>query len=154
MFERFAQPSRNAVTFGVQEASRRGDRRIGTDHLLLGVLHDKPTAELVGISVDDARATADKLDNQALAAIGLDVGDFRPTVRPRPVLRAPFTSGARSVMQRTLRFTTADRSRKILPKHLLLALLEREQPDPAAELLTACGVDTGELTRKLSAPGA
>lgn len=154
MFEKFDQPSRNAVTFGVQEAGRRGDRRIGTDHLLLGLLHDKPTAELVGVSVDDARATADTLDNRALAAIGLDVGEFRPAVSSRPLKRAPLSSGARSVLQRTIVFTTADRSRRILPKHMLLALLERQQPDPAAELLTACGVDSQELNRMLSAPGA
>ncbi len=154
MFEKFAQPSRNAVRYGLEEAGRRGDRRIGTEHLLLGLLHDQDTATVVGVSLTDARAGADALDTQALEAIGLPIGDFRPPVHPRKLTRTPLTSGARAVLQRTVAFTTAERSRRIMPRHLLMALLERERPDPVAVLLTECGVDSTELARRLSAPDA
>ncbi len=150
MFERFAGSTRNAVRFGVEEAQRRGDRRVGTDHLLLGVLRDADTAALVGVSIDDARKTADSLDRKALVAIGIDIGDFRPSAAPRKAIRAPFTSGARSALQRTLAHTTAEKSRRITPKHLLLALAERERPDAAAALLAEMKVDTAELRRRLS----
>ncbi len=153
MFERFASSTRTAVRYGVEEAQRRGDRRVGTDHLLLGVLRDTDSAALVGVSVDDARATADELDRKALVAIGIDIGDFRPPVAPRKAIRAPFTSGARAALSRTLVHTTAEKSRRISPKHLLLALLEREQPDAAAELLSEMNVDTAELRRRLSGTG-
>ena len=83
MFERFAGSTRNAVRYGVEEAQRRGDRRVGTDHLLLGVLRDADSAALVGVSIDDARETADALDRKALVAIGIDIGDFRPSAAPR-----------------------------------------------------------------------
>lgn len=152
MFERFAQSSRAAVRSGVEEAERRGDRRIGTDHLLLGLLHDKDAATMVGVSIAEARAKADELDRRALAAIGIDIGDFRPVVTPRVFKRTPFTSGARSTLQRTLVLTTAEKSRRILPRHLLLALLEREQPDAAAALLAECGVNRDELVHKLADP--
>ncbi len=152
MFERFASSTRTAVEHGAQEAGRRGDRRIGTEHLLLGVLHDRQTAEVVGLSVDQVRVKADTLDAKALEAIGLPIGDFRPAVRPRTLSRTPFTSGAKAVLQSTVSFTAAERSRRILPRHLLLALLERREPDPAAALLVECDVDTAELARRLSGP--
>src|SRR6478735_429019 len=148
MFERFASSTRSAVKYGVQEAQRRGDRRVGTDHLLLGVLHDADSAALVGIGIDQARATADALDRQALIAIGIDIGDFRPAVARRKAIRMPFTSGARSVLQRTLAHTTAEGSRRITPRHLLLALTDREQPDAAATLLSEMNVDAAELRRR------
>jgi len=151
VFERFAASTRTAVRHGVEEAERRGDRRVGTDHLLLGVLRDADSAALVGISVDQARASADALDRKALVAIGIDIGDFRPAAAPRTGIRTQFTSGARSALQRTLVHTTAERSRRIAPHHLLLALAEREQPDPAAALLSELQVDTAELRRRLSA---
>jgi ATP-dependent Clp protease ATP-binding subunit ClpA len=153
MFERFASSTRNAVRYGVEEAQRRGDRRVGTDHLLLGVLRDADTAALVGVSIDEARASADALDRKALVAIGIDIGDFRPTVAPRAGIRTQFTSSARSTLQRTLVHTTAERSRRITPKHLLLALAEREQPDAAATLLSELQVDTAELRSRLSGSG-
>jgi len=153
VFERFAGSTRNAVRYGVEEAQRRGDRRVGTDHLLLGVLRDGDSAALVGVSVDDARSTADALDRKALVAIGIDIGDFRPAVAPRSGIRTQFTSGARSVLQRTLAHTTAAKSRRITPAHLLLALVEREQPDAAAALLSELNVDTADLRRRLSGAG-
>jgi ATP-dependent Clp protease ATP-binding subunit ClpA len=152
MFERFASSTRTAVEHGVEEAGRRGDRRIGTEHLLLGVLHDRETAEAVGLTADQVRAKADALDVKALEAIGLPIGDFRPAVRPRKLGRTPFTSGAKAVLQKTVSFTAAERSRRILPRHLLMALLERPQPDPAAALLAECDVDAAALTRRLSGP--
>ena len=150
MFERFAGSTRNAVRYGVEEAQRRGDRRVGTDHLLMGVLRDADSAALVGISIHDARETADALDRKALVAIGIDIGDFQPAVAPRKGIRTPFTSGARSALSRTLVHTTAEKSRRILPQHLLLALAERERPDAAAALLAEMKVDTAELRRRLS----
>jgi hypothetical protein len=53
MFERFAGATREAVRVSAEEASRRGDRRIGTDHLLLGLLHDSGSAGALGVSLDE-----------------------------------------------------------------------------------------------------
>lgn len=151
MFERFAAPTRDAVRFGMEEAGRRGDRRLGTDHLLLGVLHDTGTAELIGVTVAQARSKSDELDRAALVAVGIDIGDYRPPVAPRAGKRTPLTSGARTTLQRTVIHTTADKSRRILPKHLLLALLDSEKPDPAVTLLTEMGVDLPAVRLRLTA---
>jgi ATP-dependent Clp protease ATP-binding subunit ClpA len=150
MFERFAVGAREAVTASAAEARRRGDRRIGTDHLLMGLLHDPGSAGVLGVTVEAAREKSDALDSAALAAIGIDLDGYSPSPKIRVGIRTPFTSGSRSVMERTLRMTTAERSRRITPKHLLLALLERPEPDPAATLLIELGVDRAEVTRRLS----
>ncbi|MET0864025.1 MAG: Clp protease N-terminal domain-containing protein [Nakamurella sp.] len=150
MFERFAASTRDAVNASAAEARQRGDRRIGTDHLLLGLLHDPGSAGVLGVTVQTARESSTRLDRQALAAIGIDLAGYTPTPKLRAGIRAPFTSGARSVIARTLSLTTAERAKKMAPRHLLLALLEREQPDPAAALLTELGVDRSAVQKRLA----
>jgi ATP-dependent Clp protease ATP-binding subunit ClpA len=92
---------------------------------------------------------ADELDRQALAAIGVDVGDFRPTGTPGAGQRPPFSSGAREVLSRALALAVAAKSRRIETRHLLLALLERGRPDPVAALLSALGVDPSAARTRL-----
>lgn len=145
MFERLAVSARDAITHSAKEAGRRGDRRIGTDHLLLGLLHDPEIAELLGVDLDAARATSLAADRTALAAIGIDVGDFGPTAPISSSKHAPFTSGARAVIPRALALAVADKVRRITPRHLLLALLERNDPDPAAAMLTDLQIDRSDV---------
>ncbi|MGD1032906.1 MAG: Clp protease N-terminal domain-containing protein, partial [Candidatus Dormibacteria bacterium] len=49
-----AETMRTVLTSAAEEASRRGDRRVGTDHLLLGLLHqpDSRAARALGISLE------------------------------------------------------------------------------------------------------
>ena len=54
MFDRLTPAARSVVAAGDDEAALRGDRRVGTDHLLLGLLHDPATAELVGVDLETA----------------------------------------------------------------------------------------------------
>ena len=68
MFERFARAARTAVEDARYEAERRGDRRIGSDHLLLALLQDDEIARLVGADAGAAHDAADQLDRTALAA--------------------------------------------------------------------------------------
>ncbi|GAA3243198.1 Clp protease N-terminal domain-containing protein [Dactylosporangium siamense] len=149
MFERFAATARSAVQGAVEEARRRGDRRVGTEHLLLAVLSEPTGAGLLGVTVAAARTAADELDRQALAAIGVDIGDFRPTGAAGAGKRPPFSSGAREVLSRTLALAAAARSRRIETRHLLLALLERGRPDPVAALLSELAVDAPAARTRL-----
>lgn len=149
MFERFAAAARSAVRGAVEEARKRGDRRVGTEHLLLAVLNEPTGSDLLGVTAETARTAADELDRQALAAIGVDVGDFRPTGTPGAGKRPPFSSGAREVLSRTLALATAAKSRRIETRHLLLALLERGQPDPVAALFSALTIDASAARARL-----
>ena len=55
---------RSVLTSAAEEARRRGDRRVGTEHLLLGLLHepDSKAARALGVSLEDARLASDALD--------------------------------------------------------------------------------------------
>ena len=54
-----------------EEARRCGDRRVGTDHLLLGLLHDPATVAVLGVSLEQCRQALDSLDRGALESLGL-----------------------------------------------------------------------------------
>lgn len=151
MFERFAREARSAVEGARQEAGRRGDRRIGTEHLLVALLHDSAVAQTVGVDAGAAENAADQLDRDALGAIGLTIGAFEPT-GSAVARRVPrMTSGAKSVLQDALRTATAEKASAITARHLLLALLDRHAPDPAAALLVALHVDRSMLRSRLAA---
>ena len=55
MFERFAHTARTAVDCARHEAGRRGDRRVGTDHLLIALLQDAAVAQVTGVDALVAR---------------------------------------------------------------------------------------------------
>ena len=140
------------LTSAAEEAERRGDRRLGTDHLLLGLLHDPDSAaaRAVGVSLESARAASDELDRSALAAVGVNAGSLAGPLRAARSRRLPpLTSGAREVLKRTLEEARPGETGRIETRHFLLALLARDRPDPAAELLAALGVDSSVVRERL-----
>ncbi|MET4095619.1 Clp protease N-terminal domain-containing protein [Arthrobacter sp. UYCu712] len=151
MFERFADDTRKIVGFAMEEARYSGDKRLGTDHLLLGALHDPGPAGILGVTLDQARAAAATLDRAALASIGIDAQGFERGTMPSRGKKPPFCSGARSVMESMLRYTIDQKSRHITTADLLLSLLDREEHDPAASLLDELGVDRAEARRMVLA---
>jgi ATP-dependent Clp protease ATP-binding subunit ClpA len=156
MPKRFSDDARQPVLASAkEEARRRGDRRMGTEHLLLGLLHDEGSraAQALDVSLAEARTASDALDIAALAAVGIEVGTLgegpaAPAARRLP----PLTSGARAVFKLAVGEAQASGSRRIGTAHFLLALLSLQRPDPAAELLEALGVDPAEVTGRLSEP--
>jgi ATP-dependent Clp protease ATP-binding subunit ClpA len=135
-----------------EEAGRRGDRRIGTEHLLLGLLRDEdsPAAAALGVSLDDVRARADELDVLALSAIGVEVESLAPVEPVKPGRRLPpLTSGARTVIKQALDSAKPRRRGRLSSAHFLLALLALRAPDPAAVLLDEIGVDRAAVAERL-----
>jgi ATP-dependent Clp protease ATP-binding subunit ClpA len=135
-----------------EEARRRGDRRLGTDHLLLGLLHDEDcrAAKAVGVSLAGARAAAEALDVAALAAVGIEIdslGGGPPVSFGRRL--PPLTSGARALFKRAIEEARPFRGGRIGTTHFLLAVLSLQRPDPAAELLDALGVDRVAVRKRL-----
>jgi len=143
------------LTSATEEARHRGDRRLGTDHLLLGLLHDQDSraAKALGVSLAGARAALLDLDVAALAAVGIEIqalGEGLPVSFGRRL--PPLTSGARAVVKRAIDEARPSRSGRIDTTHLLLALLSLQRPDPAAELLDALGVDPAAVRKRLAGP--
>jgi ATP-dependent Clp protease ATP-binding subunit ClpA len=153
MFERFSTGARSAVRCAVDEAARRGDRRVGTEHMLLGLLA-APVGEIadaLGIDLARARTELAAMDAQALASVGVDVPDALGALPlGRGTQRLPFTAGAREVLAGSLRIAAVDRGRRIEPRHVLLALLGRPAPDPAAVLMARLGIDPVVVRQRLA----
>jgi hypothetical protein len=59
------------------------------------------------------------------------------------------TSGARAVLTAAVEQTRRSKTSQIESRDLLLALLVRDCPDPAAELLTTLGVDRAQVREGL-----
>ena len=122
------------------EAIRRGDRTIGTEHMVLAMLIDpaSPAAQALGCDLASARRALDALDIEALAAIGVESGITAGPVAVRTRGRLRLTPAAKAI------FTGIHDARKNRGAGLgtvLGALLDLPRPDPAAELLAALGVD-------------
>jgi len=130
------------------EARRRGDRRVSTEHIALAMLSnpESVTARALGVDLTSARATLQKLDRQALAVLGLDATDDGPVSPGRESERLRMTPAGRDVFTGLGRNAAGER---LSIKHVLLALLARERPDPAAELFAALGVDRDEVRTRL-----
>jgi hypothetical protein len=144
-----------------EEARRRGDRKVGTEHLILGLLREPVVAQAVGSDLRTARDALDAMDHDALAAVGIGAGFNAPPIpidepikRPsRPTLKAvlrdrlPMTPAAKTALEKSSKGIR--RGRHIGPQQVLLTVLELEPPDPAAELIAALGVDRAAARQRL-----
>jgi hypothetical protein len=93
-----------------EEARRRGDRRTGTDHLLLALFEDPSIEVVLGVSLQQARQALESLDHEALGALGLGSGTDAP---PLPMRAVPKKPRIRDVAQKDrLRMTPA--AKKVL----------------------------------------
>jgi len=150
MFERFAASARRAVKDAKQEAGRRGDRRIGTEHLLLALLRDDDLVRMLGVDVEAARRAAEELDHAALSAVGLALGGYRPAGQASLGTPIALTAGAKTVILGLLVTAATEKAREITTRHLMLALLDRPQPDPSAALFDALAVDRRDVRDRLT----
>ena len=145
MFERFTQEARDAVVSAQTVARERGERRIGPEHLLLGVLRHPQTAgarvlRRVGVRseavLEELHRAPDGLDADALDAIGVDLDAIRrraeetfgsgalsgqPTGRPGRG-HIPFDAGAKKALELSLREALALKHRYIGTEHVVLGL--------------------------------
>jgi ATP-dependent Clp protease ATP-binding subunit ClpA len=134
------------------EAIRRGDRTVGTEHLVLALLvdPDSPTAQALDRDLEAARIALEALDAQALAAIGIQSEMTARPVAIRPPGRLRLTPAAKAI------FTSSGDTRKARGPGLgavLSALLDLPRPDPAAELLAALGVDGRAVRERFAIVG-
>jgi hypothetical protein len=142
-----------------EEARRRGDRRTGTDHLLLALLEDPSIEAVLGVNLEQARQALEALDREALDALGLGSGADAP---PLPMRAVPKKPRIRDIAQKD-RLRMAPAAKKVLEEaskpnrrrlqitaqQVLAQILTLQLPDPAAALLGALGVNTSEVRRRL-----
>jgi ATP-dependent Clp protease ATP-binding subunit ClpA len=131
------------------EATRRGDRVIGTDHLLLAMLSepDSTTARALGVSLSQARAAVQSLDDLALASVGITASDLGRGALPAGTRGRLRLTPTAAVAFAGLRKSARDDRPAVT--HMLLKLLDNRRPDPAAQLLDALGVDRNQVRDRL-----
>ena len=144
-----------------EEARRRGDRRTGTDHVLLALLEDPSVEALLGVSLQQARQALESLDQEALGALGMGSGTDAPplamrAVPKRPTIRAVMTRdrlrmtpAAKKVLEEAVK--PMRRKTQVTASQVLAQILALQPPDPAAVLVGALGVNTSEVLRRLDA---
>lgn len=130
MFERFTDRARRVVVLAQEEARFLKHDYIGTEHLLLGLVHDGE-----GIAA------------QALDGLGVDLQDVREQVtsivgrrRRSPTGHMAFTPRAKKIMELALRESLQLGHNYIGTEHILLALV-REGEGVAAQVLQRLGAD-------------
>jgi hypothetical protein len=145
-----------------EEARRRGDRRTGTDHVLLALFEDPSTEVMLGVSLQQARQALDSLDREALGALGLGLGADAP---PLPMHAVPKKPTLKYLMLQKDRLRMTPAAKKVLEgaakpnriksqvtaRQVLDQILTLQPPDPAAALLGALGVNTSEVRRRMDA---
>jgi ATP-dependent Clp protease ATP-binding subunit ClpA len=134
VFERFTERARHVVVLAQDEARGIGHDYIGTEHLLLGLVH--PQGEIA---------------DRTLARFGLTLQGARDRVvaivppRGEPsASQIPFTPRAKKVLELALREALSLGHNHIGTEHLLLALL-KERDGLATRVLTESGVDVDRL---------
>ena len=137
-FERFTRRARQVVVLAQEEAETLGDGRVGTEHLLLGLLRSEddavaPVLAEAGVTLDATRAQAREL-----------VGDS--TSRRR----APFTRAAKRALGNAVHEARALGDNFIGAEHVLLGLLGDEHAGAVA-ILRALGADPDALRRAVTA---
>jgi hypothetical protein len=144
-----------------EEARRRGDRRTGTDHLLLALLEDPSIEAVLGVTLQQARQALESLDHEALGALGMVSGTDAPALPMRAVPNKPrlrdvakkdrlrMTPAAKKVLEEAARPNR--RKLQVTAQQVLAQILTLQPPDPAAVLLGALGVNTPEVRRRLDA---
>jgi Clp amino terminal domain, pathogenicity island component len=144
-----------------EEARRRGDRRTGTDHILLALLENPSVEVVLGVSLQQARQAHESLDQEALGALGMESNADAPPLPMRAVPKKPtirdvaekdrlrMTPAAKKVLQEAVRPNR--RKLQVTAQQVLAQILALQPPDPAAVLLGALGVNTSEVRRRLDA---
>jgi len=133
MFERFTDGARRVVVLAQEESRGLDHHLIGTEHLLLGLLHEQPAEpesarvlNAAGLTLDQCRA---------------DVARSVPPAPPDgPAGHIPFGPDAKKSLEHSLRAALELRQNTITTGHLLLGLL-RVPDGRAVQLLGAAGAD-------------
>jgi ATP-dependent Clp protease ATP-binding subunit ClpA len=138
MFERFTDRARRVVVQAQEEASERGHNYIGTEHLLLGILHD----------AESVAAEALHALNADFDALREDVDTTIPRGDATPSGHIPFTPRAKKILELALRECHSLRHDYIGTEHMLLALV-REGDGVGARVLAQRGIGYKQVRQEV-----
>jgi hypothetical protein len=128
-FARFTQRARHAIVQSQEEARAAGHDYIGTEHILLGLLHE-PDA-LAAKAIEAQGVSLDSVRTGVTAVLG--------PAGQAPSGHIPFTSRAKKVRELTVREALRLGHNYVGTEHVLLGLLAEEE-GIAAKVLGELGV--------------
>ena len=138
MFERFTDRARRVIVLAQEEARMLNHDYIGTEHLLLGLIHEgegvaAKALESLGISLDAVRQQVEEIIGQGQQA---------------PSGHIPFTPRAKKVLELADREARALGHDYIGTEHILLGLI-REGDGVAAQVLVKLGADLNRVRQQV-----
>lgn len=138
MFERFTDRARRVVVLAQEEARGLKHNYIGTEHLLLGLIHEGD-----GVAAKAMEMSNVKLDDVRAAVVDL-IGEGEKPVEGH----IPFTPRAKRVFELSMREALQLGHNYIGTEHLLLGLL-REGEGVAAQVITKLGAEASQLRKNV-----
>lgn len=151
MFERFDDPVKGVVVRAQELCIARSDEVIGSEHLLLAAAEaSNPILLSVGLAADILQEAWDRLESDALAAVGVDA-ELAPPWRSRWRHRRhiPFSGSAKEALKGALREALDRGGRQIRIEHLILALTVQPPHDRAVRILGRAGLPSSSLRAAL-----
>jgi ATP-dependent Clp protease ATP-binding subunit ClpC len=138
MFERFTDRARRVVVLAQEEARLLNHSYIGTEHILLGLIHEgegvaAKALESLGISLEAVRSQVEEIIGQGGSS---------------PSGHIPFTPRAKKVLELSLREALQLGHNYIGTEHILLGLI-REGEGVAAQVLVKLGADLSRVRQQV-----
>src|SRR6186713_1718561 len=138
MFERFTDRARRVVVLAQEEARLLNHNYIGTEHILLGLIHEgegvaAKALESLGISLDAVRGQVEEIIGEGGSS---------------PSGHIPFTPRAKKVLELSLREALQLGHNYIGTEHILLGLI-REGEGVAAQVLVKLGADLNRVRQQV-----
>ena len=138
MFGRFTDEARRVLDLAQEAARTLNHNRIGTEHILLGLVHEREgiaaqALESLGISLSAVHRQVEQITGQ-----GQDM----------PSRHAQYTLRAKKALDLSMREALQLGHHHIGTEHILLGLL-REGDGPAAQVLTELGADLGLVRQQV-----
>jgi ATP-dependent Clp protease ATP-binding subunit ClpC len=138
LFERFTDRARRVVVLAQEEARLLNHNYIGTEHILLGLIHEgegvaAKALESLSISLEGVRAQVEEIIGQGGSS---------------PSGHIPFTPRAKKVLELSLREALQLGHNYIGTEHILLGLI-REGEGVAAQVLVKLGADLSRVRQQV-----
>jgi ATP-dependent Clp protease ATP-binding subunit ClpC len=138
LFERFTDRARRVVVLAQEEARLLNHNYIGTEHILLGLIHEgegvaAKALEQLGISLEAVRTQVEEIIGQGGSS---------------PSGHIPFTPSAKKVLELSLREALQLGHNYIGTEHILLGLI-REGEGVAAQVLVKLGADLSRVRQQV-----
>jgi ATP-dependent Clp protease ATP-binding subunit ClpC len=133
----FTPAAKHTLERSMEEANYLEQRYIGTEHLLLGLLHSdtglaRQSLDEFGMNLDNTRKALAEMFGIPLSTVPFQsAGEMIAAQRPESFLAQQsqifdrFTNGARIVLNMALRRAIKQRNNHVGTEHVLFALLDR-----------------------------